>query len=58
MKARFTLLITFVALNCLSCSQENEMDKAIDEALREADFDDQPLNDDVSIKYYVETKDR
>lgn len=57
MKARFSLLIAFVILNGLSCSQENELDKAIDEAMQEADFD-QPLDESVSIHYYVETKDR
>ncbi len=59
LKAYLTLLISLFALNCLSCSGESELDKAINEAMHEeqADFD-QPLEEGVSVRYFEETKDR
>ncbi|MES2746204.1 MAG: hypothetical protein V4655_12305 [Bdellovibrionota bacterium] len=53
MKARLTLLISIVVFNCLSCSGESELDKAIDEAMLD-NASDQSIEDSVSIRYYSE----
>lgn len=58
MKARLTFLVCFVLANCLSCSEENELDKAINEAIHDAERDDIGPDDHVSIRYYTEDKAR
>lgn len=58
MKNHLSLFIAFLALNALSCSQEDEMDKAIEEAMNDASFENQELDEDISLRYYIETKAR
>ncbi len=53
MKARLTLLLSIVLFNCLSCSGESELDKAIDEAMLD-NTSDQTFDDAVSVRYYTE----
>lgn len=59
MKNRLVLVVCVIILNCLSCSQEDALDKAMDEAMREADFHlDSDIEEKVSIRYYEEDSER
>lgn len=59
MKNSLSLLLCVITLNGLSCSRENELDKAIDEAQREVDsYLDADIEDKVSIRYFEEDKAR
>lgn len=59
MKARLLLCFfaCLIAFQGLSCSQENELDKVIDEALREEEFNDE-VDEPVSVRYFEEDKAR
>lgn len=59
MKNRLALVVCIIVMNCLSCTQEDEMDKAMEEARREADFHlDSDIEEKVSIRYFEENTER